>query len=163
MNRQMAVGLPCALLLAAGAALAPAARAAGTGALDPAKTDLCAAVPGAAVAERFGGQLKTARPFTDPDGGFARCTYLVTPKAAPAETVGYSLWLYAAADYDELLAATEAKVETVKDLGDAAVLFHDEDGRWKLRFVVRGRYALEATAPDAESAKSLARLALGIL
>jgi len=138
-------------------ALSVPALAAGAGPVDPAKTDVCVAVPGEAVAAAFGGTLRQARPFRDPDGGFARCTYFVAPKGG-GKDAAYTLWLYPDTDYDDLLAVTERPLEAVKGLGDAAVLFQDEDGRWKLRFVVRGRYTLEATAADAGSARRLAGL-----
>jgi hypothetical protein len=142
--------------------LAAAAGAAGTGAVDPGKTDVCAAVPGEAVAAALGGTLQKTRPFRDPDGGFARCTYFVVP-AGGGEAAGTSLWLYPAADFEDLVEAIEGPVERPAGLGDAAVLFHEEDGFAKLLVLVRGRYAVEAVAADAESAAKLARAALARL
>ncbi len=128
--------------------------------LDPAKVDVCAAVPGAAVAGALGGKLQRARPFAAPDGDFARCTYLVAPARPPqAPAAGYVIWLYRPEAYERLLAEQNGAKEAVAGLGDAAVLCHDEDGRWKLRFVRRGRYAAEVTAPDAAAARKLAQLA----
>jgi hypothetical protein len=125
---------------------------------DPASVDVCRRVPGAEVAKLFGKSLKEARPFAS-KGELSRCTYLVTNPGS-SETVGYVLWLYPPEEYDELLEYTEGTVENPSGFGDAAVLFKDEDGRSKLRLVVRGRFCLEATAADPESAKKLARLAL---
>jgi hypothetical protein len=114
--------------------------------------DVCARVPGAEVAKLFGKELKQTRPFTS-KGEFSRCTYLLAG-------TGCSLWLYPPGDYDELLRYTEGIVENPTGFGDAAVLFKDEDGFFKLRLVVREKLALEAVAADAESAKKLAKLAL---
>jgi hypothetical protein len=119
---------------------------------DPGSVDVCARVPGAEVAKLFGKELKQAKPFLS-KGEFSRCTYLVTGS-------GYSLWLYPPGDYDELLRYTEGIVENPSGFGDAAVLFKDEDGLFKLRLVVREKLGLEAVAGDAESAKKLAKLAL---
>lgn len=119
---------------------------------DPASVDVCERVPGADVAKLFGKELKQAKPFTSKNE-FSRCTYLVAG-------TGYSLWLYPPGDYDELLRYTEGIVENPTGLGDAAVLFKDEDGLFKLRLVVREKLSLEAVASDAESAKKLAKLAL---
>ena len=144
-------------------ALLPAAVIAAGPAIDPAKTDVCVQVPGDTVAAAVGGALKSARPFDDPDGAFARCTYLVATGKDGAETAGYVLWLYRDSDYDDLIAAVEGPTEKVEGIGDAAILFREEDGRAKLLFVRRGRYAAEATAADADGARKLARVALGKL
>src|SRR3990172_5811748 len=126
---------------------------------DPASIDVCQRVPGAEVAKLFGKELKQAKPFTSKDE-FSRCTYLVTNPGSPQTVPGYSLWLYPPADYDELLQYTEGIVENPSGFGDAAVLFKDEDGFFKLRFVLRDKLSLEAVASDAQSAKKLAKLAL---
>jgi hypothetical protein len=150
--------------LLAGAVLSGSGvRAAGPGSLDPARVDVCAAVPGAEVASALGARLDDARAATDPDGSFARCIYRLIPKDGAGEAAGYVLWLYRDTEFDELLAVHEGKYESVAKLGDSAILFQDQDQRWKLRFVVRGRYTAEATAPDAAGAEKLARLALGKL
>jgi hypothetical protein len=119
---------------------------------DPAAVDVCERVPGAEVAKLFGKELKQVKPFNS-KGEFSRCTYLVAG-------TGYSLWLYPPDDYDELLKYTEGIVENPTGFGDAAVLFKDEDGLFKLRLVVRKKFSLEAVASDAESAKKLSKLAL---
>ena len=126
---------------------------------DPAAVDVCQRVPGAEVAKLFGKNLKQAKPFTS-KGDFSRCTYLVTNPGSSETVVGYSLWLYPPGDYDELLEYTEGIVENPSGFGDAAVLFKDEDGFFKLRFVLRDKLSLEAVASDAQSAKKLAKLAL---
>ena len=126
---------------------------------DPASVDVCQRVPGAEVAKLFGKELKQAKPFTSKDD-FSRCTYLVTNPGSPQTVPGYSLWLYPPGDYDELLQYTEGIVENPTGFGDAAVLFKDEDGFFKLRFVLREKLSLEAVASDAQSAKKLAKLAL---
>jgi hypothetical protein len=141
-------------------ALLPAAAVAAGPALDPAKTDVCARVPGAAVAAAVGGTLKSARPFADPDGGFARCTYLVATGKNGAESAAFVLWLYRDSDYDAMVSAVEGPTEKVEGVGDAAILFREEDGRAKLLFVRRGRYSAEATAADADGARKLAKVAL---
>ncbi len=126
---------------------------------DPASVDVCQRVPGSEVAKLFGKDLKQARPAVS-KGDFSRCTYLVTNPGSSQAAAGYSLWLYPAGDYDELLEYTEGILENPSGFGDAAVLFKDEDGLSKLRVLVRGKLALEAVASDADSAKKLAKLAL---
>jgi hypothetical protein len=126
---------------------------------DPASVDVCQRVPVAEVAKLFGKELKQVKPFTSKDD-FSRCTYLVTNPGSPETVLGYSLWLYPPEDYDDLLQYTEGIVENPSGFGDAAVLFKDEDGFFKLRLVVRDKHSLEAVASDAESAKKLAKLAL---
>ena len=126
---------------------------------DPAAVDVCQRVPGAEVAKLFGKDLKGAKPFAS-KGEFSRCTYLVTNPGSSETVRGYSLWLYPPEDYDELLQYTEGIVENPSGFGDAAVLFKDEDGFFKLRLVVREKHSFEAVASDAESAKKLAKLAL---
>jgi len=126
---------------------------------DPAAVDVCQRVPGAEVAKLFGKDLKQAKPFAS-KGEFSRCTYLVTNPGSSETVRGYSLWLYPPEDYDELLQYTEGIVENPSGFGDAAVLFKDEDGFFKLRLVVREKHSFEAVASDAESAKKLAKLAL---
>ena len=126
---------------------------------DPAAVDVCQRVPGAEVAKLFGKYLKQAKPFAS-KGEFSRCTYLVTNPGSSETVRGYSLWLYPPEDYDELLQYTEGIVENPSGFGDAAVLFKDEDGFFKLRLVVREKHSFEAVASDAQSAKKLAKLAL---
>ncbi len=96
------------------------------------------------------------------DSKLSRCVYILASSDKPeAPTDGLVLWLYAPGEYDELKRATEGKLEPVTGLADEAVSFVDPgDGRHKLRLLRRGRFALEATAADAESAKALAKLAL---
>lgn len=129
-------------------------------AAEPTATDVCQAIPGTEVVRLFGKKLKETK-SAQVAGEFSRCTYLVT-EADGRSIPGYSLWLYPASEYDALLKYTEGIVEQPQGFGDAAVLFAD-DGLYKLRFVVRSKYALEAVASDAESAKKLARHALGAM
>jgi hypothetical protein len=130
-------------------------------ATEPTAIDVCQRIPGADIARLFGNRLKDTKPAAVA-GEFSRCTYLVTD-AAGKSIPGYSLWLYPASEYEALLEYTEGIVEKPQGFGDAAVLFHDEDGLFKLRFVVGSQYALEAVASDAEAVKKLARHALGAL
>lgn len=138
------------------------ASAEGSGALDPGRLNVCEAVPGTAVAGAFGLRLLEARAIpADADGQFARCVYRLAPPERPDGPVtALVLWIYRESAYDELLEVQDGPFERVSGIGDAAILFEDSDGRWKLRFVRRGRYTAEATGPDAESARKLARLAL---
>lgn len=47
------------------------------------------------------------------------------------------------------------------DLADEAILFSDKcDGRTKVRLLRRGRFALDASAWDADSSRRLAEVAL---
>jgi hypothetical protein len=126
---------------------------------DPAAVDVCKRVPGEEVAKLFGKNLAQARPSSSKDE-FSKCTYLVTEPVSAKVAPGYSLWLYPAAAYEELLQYTEGFVENPSGFGDAAILFKDEDGLSKLRVLVRGKLTIEAVASDAESAKKLAKLAL---
>jgi hypothetical protein len=126
---------------------------------DPADVDVCQRVAGTDVAKLFGKDLKQARPSSSKDE-FSKCTYLLTTPGSSGAGSGCSIWLYPAKAYDELLEFTEGIQENPTGFGDAAVLFKDEDGLTKLRVLVRGRFAVEAVAADAESAKRLAKLAL---
>jgi hypothetical protein len=127
---------------------------------DPATIDVCKQVPGAEVAKLFGKELKEQRPVTSKDE-FSRCVYVLSNPGSGDPAAGFTLWLYTAGNYDELLRYTEGIVERPKGLGDDAVLFVDSgDGRSKLRVLVRDRFSFEATAADADSAKKLAKLAL---
>ena len=126
---------------------------------DPAAVNVCDRVPGAEVAKLFSKDLKQARPSASKDQ-FSKCTYLVSKPGSSEAAAGYSLWLYPANAYEELLQYTEGIVESPSGFGDAAVLFKDEDGLSKLRVLLRGKLAFEAVASDAESAKRLAKLAL---
>jgi hypothetical protein len=136
------------------------AAAMGQAIRDPATVDVCNQVPGDDVAKLFGKELKEARPITS-KGEFSRCVYILSNPGSKDPAAGFTLWLYTAENYQELLEYTEGIVEKPKDLGDDAVLFVDSgDGRSKLRVLVKGRFSFEATAADAESAKKLAKLAL---
>jgi hypothetical protein len=77
---------------------------------DPASVDVCKKVPGAEVAGLFGKALKEAKPFVS-KGEFSRCTYLVGNPGSSDTVPGYSLWLYSAGEYDELLEYTEGIVD----------------------------------------------------
>jgi len=148
------------------ALLGPAAAIGAAGrdgpARDPASVNLCEEVPGGDVARALGKALKTARPFSSKESRLGRCTYVLAAANAPeGPTEGYTLWLYGPGEYEALARVTEGPVEKVAGFGDEAILFHDPgDGRYKLRAVRRGRFTVEATTPDAESARKLAQLGL---
>jgi hypothetical protein len=129
---------------------------------DPSSINVCERVPGAEVAKLIGKPLKSERPIVFKDSKLSRCVYLVFSGGKPeGATEGLVLWLYAATEYAELNKATEAKLEPVSGVGDEAVRFLDAgDGRHKLRALRKGRYAVEATAGNAPSALTLARLAV---
>lgn len=148
------------LLFAALTALLLAGAAPAQRLVDPSTVDVCARVPGEEVARLFALELKQARRIAT-EGDPSRCIYLLG-RAGSDETVeGLVLWLYVPEDYDELLPYVEGPTEPVEGLGDAAILFHDPgDERWKLRSVLRGRLAIEATASSAGGARRLAGLAL---
>lgn len=132
----------------------------GQGIRDPATVDVCKQVPGEDVAKLFGKVLKEARPIIS-KGEFSRCVYILANPGTGDPASGFTLWLYTAANYQDLLQYTEGIVESPKGLGDEAVLFVDSgDGRSKLRVLVKDRFSFEATAADADSAKKLAKLAL---
>jgi hypothetical protein len=129
---------------------------------DPALINVCERVPGADVATAFGLALRSQKPVVYKDSGISRCVYILGPADKPtAPTAGLILWLHTAKEYGELNKVTEAKLEPVPGLGDEAVRFQDAgDGRHKLRVLRKGRFSIEATAADAASAQTLAKLAL---
>jgi hypothetical protein len=143
-------------------AAAGAPPAQGGAITDPSATNVCARVPGADVAKALGKTLRSEKPIVFRDSKLSRCVYLLaSPDKPEGPTEGLVLWLYAPGEYAELKRASEAKLEPVAGLGDEAVSFVDPgDGRRKLRLVRHGRFALEATASDAQSARALATLAL---
>ena len=143
-------------LLASTAAAAPLVVS------DPSSVNVCERVPGADVAKALGKTLQSERPIVFKDSKLSRCVYLLIVPGTPAgKTEGLVLWLYTAKEYAELNKVTEGKLEPVPGLGDEAVRFHDTgDGRHKLRVLRKGRYSLEATAGDAVSALTLARVAV---
>jgi hypothetical protein len=160
---------PCAAvfvaLLGAGLLLpvpAVSAPLAGPVVTDPSIVNVCERVPGAEVARVLGRALRSERPVVSKQPKLSRCVYILGPPGKPdAPTEGLVLWLYAPNEYAELNSITEGKLAPVPGLGDEAVRFLDPgDGRHKLRLLRRGRFALEATAGDAQSALTLARLAL---
>ncbi len=129
---------------------------------DPSSVNVCERVPGTEVAKVLGKALRSERSVVSRDPKLSRCVYIVGPPGkADGPTEGLVLWLYAPNEYAELNRVTEQKVEPAPGLGDEAVRFLDPgDGRHKVRLLRRGRFSLEATAGDAPSALTLARLAL---
>jgi hypothetical protein len=126
---------------------------------DPSTVDVCAQVPGTAVAELFGKTLKEQR-LVPIKGKTNRCVYILAAPGSSA-TEGFVLWLYRPEDYHELLEYTEGIVEKPEGLGDEAVLFVDPgDGRSKLRLLVREKFSLEVSASNIPAARKLAKLAL---
>lgn len=127
-----------------------------------APVNVCERMPGTEVAKAFGKTLRSQRSVAPKGEAASRCVYILAEAGKPdAPTVGLVLWHYPPADYDELKRVTDAKTEAVPGLGDAAMRFLDPgDGRHKLRVLRRGKFTLEATAPDADSALKMARLAL---
>jgi len=128
---------------------------------DPSAINVCERVPGAEVAKAFGKTLRSERSVVFKDSKMSRCVYILASAAKPdAPTDGFVLWLYAPGEYADLNRVTE-KLEPVPGLADEAMRFLDSgDGRHKVRLLRRGRFSLEATAKDAPSAVSLAKLAL---
>lgn len=130
---------------------------------NPASVDVCTRVPGAEVARLFDLELQQERRIAS-DGDPSRCVYGLGRPGSEETVEGLVLWLYVPEDYDALLPYVEGTQEPAEGLGDAAILFHDPgDGRWKLRCVLRGRFALEATASTPDGARKLAELALRML
>jgi hypothetical protein len=129
---------------------------------DPSSINVCERVPGVEVAKALGKPLKSERPIVFKDSKLSRCVYLLYSGGKPeGATEGLVLWLSTAKDYAELNKVTEGKLEPVSGVGDEAVRFLDPgDGRHKLRALRKGRYAVEATAGDAASALTLAKLAV---
>jgi len=127
---------------------------------NPATVDVCARVPGSEVAALFGLELQQERRIAS-DGDPSRCVYRLGRSGSEETVEGVVLWLYVPEDYDALLPYVEGTKEPVEGLGDAAILFHDPgDGRWKLRCLVRGRFAVEATASTSDGARKVGRLAV---
>jgi hypothetical protein len=135
------------------------------GTRDLRRMDVCALVPGPGLAGALGGTLSKATPFNDPEGSFARCTYIVTPNGAPAGvTKGYGLWVYPHGDFEALRQYTSAPVTSVAGIGDAAESFVDpDDGRYKLRVLLRNDVAIEATGDAAAPARKVAEFAVAAL
>lgn len=159
----MHIGIPP--LVVALVLLTPAAPS-GQGTVRDLKTiDVCRLIPGTVVAGALEGTLSKATPFNDPQGGFARCAYIVGPKeGAAGETTGYVVWLYPPSQFEELRQYTEAPLTTVPGLGDAAERFVDpDDGRVKLRVLLRADVALEVTAETAATAQTVAEVAVAAL
>lgn len=129
---------------------------------DVSSVNVCGRVPGADVARSLGKTLRSERSVVSKEPKLSRCVYLLGAPGKPdTATEGLVLWLYAPNEYAELNQVTENKLEPVPGLGDEAVRFLDSgDGRHKLRLLRRGRFSLEATASDPQSALALARLAL---
>jgi hypothetical protein len=144
-----------------GAALATGQASKAAPVTDPSALNVCERVPGADVAKAFGKTLRSERSVVFKDSKLSRCVYILSASAKPdTPTDGFVLWLYAPGEYADLNRVTE-KLEPVPGLGDEAVRFLDSgDGRHKVRVLRRGRFSLEATAKDAPSAVSLAKLAL---
>ena len=121
---------------------------------DWAKLDACRLVPGEGIARALGGKLTGTRPFADKS--VSRCTYFVVP-AGREKPLGYTVWLQAAADFEELKKYIDDPISPVNGLGDAAYLFHDKgDGRFKIHVLKRGDLMFEATGESAESARKVA-------
>lgn len=132
-------------------------------AVDPSTVNVCDRVPGADLAKALGKTLRSAKPLSDKDSKFSRCTYILATSTSPSDppSEGLVLWLYEAGNFAELNEATEAKLEPVAGLGDEAVRFLDPgDKRHKLRVLRTGRYSFEATGATAASAAALAKLAV---
>jgi hypothetical protein len=129
---------------------------------DPSAINVCERLPGAEVAKAFGKALRSERSVVFKDSKMSRCVYILASAAKPdAPTDGFVLHLYAPGEYADLNRVTEIKLEAVTGLADEAVRFLDSgDARHKVRLLRRGRFSLEATAADAPSALSLAKLAL---
>jgi hypothetical protein len=142
--------------------LASTAAAAPLVVTDPSSINVCERVPGADVAKALGKALQSERPIVFKDSKLSRCVYLlVVPGKPAAKAEGLVLWLYTAREYAELNKVTESKLEPVPGLGDEGVRFLDTgDGRHKLRALRKGKYSIEATAGDAASALTVARLAV---
>jgi hypothetical protein len=157
-RRTLGLALVGAGVVGAGAAARNALAAAPW---DPASVNVCQSIPGEEVAKALGKRLKEAHPFST-KARLSRCTYLLSSPGAPeGPTEGFALWLYGPDEYDALARFTEGPATDVTGIGDKAILFRDPgDGRYKLRAVRRGRFTLEATAPESDSARKLADLAI---
>ena len=134
----------------------------GSAITDVSSVNVCGKVPGADVAKILGKTLRSERSVVSKEPKLSRCVYLFGSPGKPDTAIeGSVLWLYTPNEYAELNEVTENKLEPVPGLGDEAVRFLDSgDGRHKLRLLRRGRFSLEATAGDPQSALALARLAL---
>ena len=66
------------------------------------------------------------------------------------------LWAQAASDFEELRKVTSASVTDIAGLGDAAYIFRDEDGRFKVDVVKKNDLMFQATADTDNGARRLA-------
>lgn len=126
---------------------------------DYTRFDVCQLVPGDAVARAVGATLTQARPFFD--AAFSRCTYLIV--GADGKPGGHVVWVQPASDFEELRKVHEKPVTPVNGLGDAAYMFRDEDGRFKIYVLKRNDLMFQATGDTADSARKVADLVVAIL
>ncbi len=127
---------------------------------DVTTADVCAVIPGDAVANAVGATLVGAR-LVRPDGSHARCVYTVERPAPGRERVAFVLWLHRPGDFDELRTLQENPVTAVEGLGDGAFVSSDgESGRHDLFVLVRGVAAVEVTGPDAEGVRKVGSAAV---
>ena len=126
---------------------------------DYTKFNVCAFVPGDAIARAVGAKLNETRPTFSKN--WSRCAYLVTD--GNGKPNGYVVWLQPAGDFEELRGIIEQAKTPVSGLGEAAFIFQDEDRRFKLNVRTRGELMFQATADTPESARKVADAVLAIL
>ena len=136
-----------------GAWICVAATASGQPRHDFATLDVCEMVPAAVVARAVNGRVQTTRRFNDKE--FGRCTYVAVLPGSE-EPHGCVLWVQAASDFEELRKVTSASVTDIAGLGDAAYIFRDEDGRFKVDVVKKNDLMFQATADTADGARKVA-------
>jgi hypothetical protein len=144
-----ALGLAAAAIAFGGAG--PAA------AVGPVPPDVCALVPGSAVAAAVGGRLSAERSVR-PDSKTSRCVYRVAGRDGADRA--FVVWWMPAADFEPLRAATDAP-KPVQGVGDAAYAKYDGDTRRHgLVAVRRGVALVEVTGEDPAELRAIALLAL---
>jgi len=148
------------VLLAAAAGFSCAAS---LPALDLAHLEVCSRVPGGEVARSVGGTLDEARPFNDPEGALARCTYFVKlPAAGGGQPAVFSVEVSAEEDFVEVRPFVEAPIHEVAGLGDGAWGYRDPDSMNRLRLYVlrKGVATIDVSGEDEQQVRTVAALAI---
>jgi hypothetical protein len=126
---------------------------------DYTKFNVCELIPGDAIARAVGAKLTQSLPTFDKN--WSRCAYYVTE--ANGKPNGYVVWIQPAEDFEELKKYIDKPLTPVSGVGDAAYLFQDDDGRFKLNVLKRGDLMFQASGGTPESARKVADTVLAIL
>ena len=126
---------------------------------DYTKFNVCEFIPGDAIVRAVGAKLTRTHPTFDEN--WSRCAYYVT--GADGKPNGYVVWIQPAGDFEELKKYIDKPITPVSGLGDAAYVFQDDDGRFKMNVLKRGDLMFQATADTRESARKVADTVLAIV